>query len=102
MATRAALPTVPRQREYIASNGNILNDDSKKAILRLVMMEVGLTAPDSEPPRPVVLENSTTREVSINLDNVDNVDVVLQIYNIVLARRASLNEPASLTHAQKR
>ena len=65
-----------------------------------MMMEVGRTvtvtpADGGEEVRPVILENQTTGEVSVHLDNIDNPDVILHIYNIVSNRRASLNEPAN-------
>ena len=93
-------PSVSRQKSFIVENGGILDVDTKKAILRLVMMEIGKTvtvtaADGSKEERPVVLENRTTKEVSVNLDNVDSPEIILHIYNIVSNRRASLNEPAN-------
>ena len=103
---RAPPPPVSRQRTYIVENAGILDDDTKKAVLRLVMMEVGqiadtggkaIVGPDGEKAtRTVVLENGTTGEVSIHLDHIDDEDVILHIYNIVSNRRASLNEPANV------
>jgi len=93
-------PSISRQKTFVVENGGILDRDTKKAILRLVMMEIGKTttvvdAAGEEEIRPVVLENQTTGEVSVHLDNIENPDVVLHIYNIVSNRRASLNEPAN-------
>jgi hypothetical protein len=83
-------PSAARQKTFVVENG---------AILRLVMMEVGKTVTvataEGEEVRPVILENQTTGEVSVHLDNIDNPDVILHIYNIVSNRRASLNEPAN-------
>lgn len=111
---RGPPPSAARQKTYVVENGGILDFDTKKAILRLVMMEVGrtvtattsgpdgeevgrpVTGPDGEEvTRPVILVNQTTREVSVHLDNIDNPDVILHIYNIVSNRRATLNEPAN-------
>lgn len=84
----------------MVENGGILDRDTKKAILRLVLMEVGSTATGFDTAgkvevRPVILENRTSGEVSVHMDNIDNPDVVLHIYNIVSNRRAALNEPAN-------
>jgi hypothetical protein len=94
-------PPLGRQKSFIVENAGILDSETKKAMLRLVMMEIGRMAPGGgeglggEPaPRPVVLEQGATKEVSIDLDNIDNPEVILQLYNIVNNRRASLNEPA--------
>ncbi|GFR88932.1 hypothetical protein ElyMa_002530000 [Elysia marginata] len=97
---RGLPPSVSRQKTYVVENGGILDHDTKKAVLRIVMMEVGTEVTSSEPggkktSRPVVLENQTTGEVSIHLDNIDNPDVINHIYNIVNTRRASLDEPAN-------
>jgi hypothetical protein len=90
-------PSAARQKTFVVENGAILDRDTKKAILRLVMMEVGKTVAtaEGEGVRPVILENRTTGEVSVHLDNIDNLDVILHIYNIVSNRRASLNKPAN-------
>lgn len=94
----AATPSTARQKAYIVENAGILDAETKKVILRLVMMEIGRTAPGrpggGDDACPVVLEHGVTREVSINLDNIDDEEVVLQLYNIVGNRRAALNEPA--------
>lgn len=95
-------PTVARQKAFVVENGGILDRDTQKAILHLVMMEVGRTVTAAKDyygktpeVRPVVLENQTTGEVSINLDNINNPEVLLHIHNIVSNRRASLNKPAN-------
>lgn len=87
-------PTVARQKDFIIENSQILDEKLKMAILRLVMMEVGKTATIDGVERPVVLENRTTRELSIDFDAIANPEVILHIYNIVDNRRRSLDEPA--------
>lgn len=99
---RESPPTTSRQKTFVVENGAILDPDTKRAILRIVMMEVGktataTTADGKEEVRPIILENQTTRELSVHLDNIDNPDVLLHIYNIVNNRRASLNEPANVS-----
>lgn len=91
-------PTAARQKTFVVENGAILDRDTKKAILRLVLQEVGkavtVATAEGEEVHPVILENQTTGEVSVNLDNINNPDVIVHIYNIVSNRRAALNEPA--------
>jgi hypothetical protein len=98
-SSREPPPSASRQKTFVVENAAILDQDTKKAILRLVMMEVGKTntvaTAEGTEVRPVILENRTTGAVSIHLDNIDNPDVILHIYNIVSNRRASLNEPAN-------
>ena len=93
-----APPSLSRQKGFIVENADILNAETMKAILRIVMMEVGKETVIRRDGRvvqtsPVILENSVTREVSISLDNIENPEVIRHIYNIVNNRRASLNEP---------
>ena len=51
-------PSAARQKAFIIENGAILDRDTKKAILRLVIMEVGMTATfataEGEEVRPVI------------------------------------------------
>ncbi len=82
-------PPPARQKSFICENAGILDLETKRAILRLVMMEAG----SARDRRPVVLEQGAAKEVSIDLDVIENLEVVLQLYNIVSHRRASLNEP---------
>ena len=95
---RTNVPPMSRQKAFIVENAGILDVETKKAILRYVMMEVGRAAPcrdGGEPElRPVVLEQGVTKEISIDLDNIDSAEVVQTLFNIVSNRRASLNEPA--------
>ena len=97
-AAGRAAPPLGRQKSFIVENAGILDRETKKAVLRLVMMEIGRVASsggEADPePRPVVLEQGTTKEVSIDLDNIDSAEVILQLYNVVNNRRAALNEPA--------
>ena len=92
-------PSLSRQKSYIIENESILDHNTKIAILGIVIMEVGPTtmANDEKISHPIILENQTTKEVSINLDNIDNVEVIRHIYNIVSNRRALLSEPANYT-----
>lgn len=99
MAPEAAeLPPLSRQKSTIAESGSILNYETRVTILQIVMMEVGETAkvegPDGPVKVPVVLKNKTSGEVSINLDNIPNPEVITQLYNLVSNRRAALSEPA--------
>lgn len=94
-------PSIDRQKEFIVENADNLDINTKKAILRVVMLEVGETGEvtDTESASgkrvvPVVLENKASQEVSISLNNIENAEVILHIYNIVYNRRAALNEPA--------
>ncbi len=104
---RNPLPSLSRQKTYIVENADILDMDTKKAILCTVMMEVGKerairdnvnkegTAPSGGETVPIVSENLTARELSINLDNIESAEVILHIYNSVYNRRAALDEPAT-------
>ena len=97
-------PSLSRQKTYIVENADILDMDTKKAILCTVMMEVGkerairntsnAVPPESETV-PIVSENLATRELSINLDNIESAEVILHIYNSVYNRRAALDEPVT-------
>ena len=98
---RQSQPSVARQKTFIVEHADILDEITMKTIQRIVMMAIGgkeivIRDPDEKVVQtiPVVLESGTTHEISINLDNIDNPDIILQIYNIVYNRRAALNEPA--------
>jgi hypothetical protein len=88
-----AVPSMARQKTFIVENGALLDFETKKSILSIVMMEVG---------DGVLLENETTRELSVNLDQIDNAEVILHVYNIVRNRRESLNRPAHDGHTRRR
>jgi hypothetical protein len=81
-----SLPSVGRQKSYIEEHAGILNRETKLAILSVVMMEIGSS---------VLMETGTSREVDVDLDAVatENPEVLGHIYNIVRARRESLNQP---------
>lgn len=81
-----ALPSISKQKSFIIENAGILNRETKLAILRIVMQEIGDDA---------VMENSGSKEVDINLDAcaTSNEDVVHHIYNMVKARLDTLNQP---------
>lgn len=84
VATRG-VPGADRQKKFITENANILNKETKLAILSIIMLEVG---PDVVKPLP--------REVDVDLDQlaVENPEVLSHIYNIVRARLEELNTPA--------
>ena len=86
MAQRTVPPE--RQMNYIVENAHILNPETKKSILNLVMMEIG---------KDVILDSGSAIEVNIDLDKVlkINEEVLTHIYNMVLARRDSLNQPVN-------
>jgi hypothetical protein len=85
-SAQTVLPSLSKQKSFIVENAGILNRETKLAILRIVMQEVGDEA---------VMENSGTKEVDINLDICAsaNEDVVRHVYNMVRARLDSLNQP---------
>ena len=84
---QARTPSTSQQKTFIVENANILNRETKLAILAIVMMEIGPS---------VVMETGGSKEVDIDLDAVTaaNEEVIAHIYNIVLARRKSLGQPA--------
>ena len=86
-------PSTGQQKTFIVENANILNRETKLAILSIVMMEIG---PE------VVMETGGVKEVDIDLDAVTaaNEEVLRHIYNIVLSRRKALSRP--LGHASAR
>jgi hypothetical protein len=86
MATARA-PNISQQKNFIVENANILNRETKLAILSIVMMEIGPT---------VIMETGGAKEVDINLDAATNAneEIITHIYNIVLARRNALSQPA--------
>ena len=90
------LPSLAQQKRFIVDNVAVLNKETKIAILSIVMMEIGPAAgPEGEPTKLVVYE-SGSREVDIDLDAVGelNQEVLAHIYNIVHARREVLSQPA--------
>ena len=81
--------SVAQQKTFICENAAILNRDTKLSILSIIMMEIGPA---------VVMEKATASasEVDIDLDAVAaiNEEVIAHLYNIVLARREALSQPA--------
>lgn len=85
--SQSSVPSVSQQKAFIIENAGILNRDTKLVILNIVMMEVGKDA---------IVESGSAKEVDIDLDRVSaiNEEVLPHIYNVVAARRESLNQPA--------
>lgn len=78
-----------QQKSFIIENVSILNREMKLAVLSIVMMEIG--------PR-VIMDTGSLKEVNIDLDAItsSNEEVIAHIYNIVLARREALSQPAGV------
>ena len=89
-----ALPGVPQQKAYVIANASVLNEETRLAILKIVMMEVG--------PSVLLQTKGTRPEVDIDLDAVaeTNEEVLGHIYNIVRARLSALNQPAQFPSDQ--
>lgn len=90
MSTEPAPPRIPstgQQKTFIIENADILNRETKLAILSITMMEIGAS---------VLMETGGAKEVDIDLDAVAmaNEDVLRHIYNIVATRREALSRPA--------
>lgn len=81
------LPSLEKQKRYIVENSGLLSREYKLSILSVVIMEVG---------HHVIMDS--TQGVSINLDTLAaaNTEVLVHIYNIVRAKRESLDQPARL------
>jgi len=86
-------PSIGQQKTFIVENANILNRETKLAIISIVMMEIGPS---------VVMETGGTKEVDIDLDAVAeaNEEVLYHIYNIVQTRREALSQPAGPQQAR--
>jgi len=91
-----ALPSINSQKSFIINNASILNKGIQQTILSLVMMEIGTTVTIGGETHVVVSDTGLPAEANIDLDLVGiiSTDVLAHIYNIVLARRKILNEPA--------
>lgn len=78
-----------QKKIFICANADILDVKTKQTILKIIMMEVG---------GDVVMEKASKdeKETNIDMDAVGRAseDVVHTIYNIVMTRRAALNQPA--------
>lgn len=78
-------PSLERQKDFIVESSSLLNKSVKMAIMNVVMMEIG---------DQVVTRKIPANEVHIDLDVIgkQNPGVILHIYNMVKARRQSLNQ----------
>ena len=87
-----------QQRLYIAENGGILNLKTREDILRIILDAEKSAALQlkKEDDCPVILVNPDTKEISINLDNITNENIIQHIYNVVVTRRNVLNTPVVL------
>jgi hypothetical protein len=74
------------KKTFIVENAGLLNAEVQRAILRLVIQEVG---------SDVVFEAGGARAVDVDLDAVAaaNPDVLTHIFNIVRTRREVLCTP---------
>lgn len=94
MGRMAALPSLEAMKREIVRNADDLGLETKVAIIRLVVMEVG----HERDGRTVVAAGGSPAapETNINLDAVAEFepDVIAQIYSIVCARMAALSRPA--------
>jgi hypothetical protein len=97
--SKAAQPSMQRQKTFIIEHASMLNKETKVAILSVVMMEVGEIAVMQR----LKGAGTSTDEVDIDLDACSSAereglligpDVINQIYNIVKARIDSLSQPA--------
>jgi hypothetical protein len=95
----APQPSITSQKKFICENAGVLNRATALNILHIVMMEIGqhYEAPDGS--KQVVLTEKTINgepEVLVNLDTISKIndEVITHIYNIVVARRATLSQPA--------
>jgi len=79
------IPSINRQKTFIVDNAGILDYENKRTIIMLVMMH--------ESSQNAIFENRTAKNISIDLDQIDNPDLILQLYNIVNNKRNVLNQP---------
>lgn len=81
-----SVPSISQQKTFIIENANILNRETQRTILSIVLMEIGAS---------VIMEVGSAKEIDIDLDAVvqKNEEVLLHIYNIVLTRRIALSHP---------
>jgi hypothetical protein len=84
--TARRAPTANQRKDFILDNADLLNRKTKITIISIVLMEIG----------PSVVSEAAGREVNIDLDAVADIsgEVLTHIYNIVLARRRALSQPA--------
>jgi hypothetical protein len=91
MTSTAAVPSPARQKSFIIENAGILDSSTKRAIIAVVMLEVGET--------PFV---ETRDSLDIDLDFVASAseDVLRHVFNIVRARLEALGQPATGARAR--
>lgn len=95
----ARTPGAPAQIAFIVDNTrgatDVLDHSSRVAILTCVMLEMGDACPGAVVDIPA--QGAQPPEVDIDLDLVarENPGVLCHIYNIVAARRALMDTPAS-------
>jgi hypothetical protein len=97
---KSPIPSISRQKTFIIDNAAVLDVNAQMSILRIVMLEVGKTitvagTDGNAESRPVILESGRGKRPAIHLDNLENPEVILHIYNIVNNRRDALNVPAN-------
>jgi len=81
------LPSLFKQKNFITENASLLNSESKKAILSIVLLEIG---------DEVIMKSMNKNNIDINLDLVEDKNklTITHIYNIVSARIENLKNPA--------
>lgn len=73
------MPSVRIQKTFIIDNNDILDIKSKQKILRIVINENN----SNENNKIIIMKNSITGHVSVNLNNIDNENTINEIYIIV-------------------
>jgi hypothetical protein len=76
---------------FIKNNTNLLDKQTKIIIVNLIVNELE----DNEALLKGVLKEGKQNEIHIDLDALERINpsIILSIYNIVCARRDSLNRP---------
>jgi hypothetical protein len=93
-ASAAPLPGLATQKRFIVANGELVDPETARAILRTVREDLGEEAAVTG-ARPVLVERTGRAPgVFVHLDRIDSPALVAHIYNIVRRRRRALNEPA--------
>ncbi len=101
------VPSIERQKQFIAENGNNIDYNTRVSILRLLMHEFDIAVPpdgaasgappgssDALPGAGLVTETRTGTDVDLNAVGAANPEVLLHVYNIVRARIDALKHPA--------
>jgi hypothetical protein len=83
----STLPSLFKQKNFITENASLLNNESKKAILSIVLLEIGEEA---------IMKSMNKNNIDINLDIIEDKNklTITHIYNIVSARIENLKNPA--------